>query len=79
MQKKLTITLEQDIYNALHAVVGRGRISQFIATLVRPHVCQLELEASYQRLAEEEKKTKESQEWVDGTSSDFGSLLDEAW
>ena len=38
MQRKLTITLNEEVYESLHAVVGRGNISQFIEDLVRPHV-----------------------------------------
>src|SRR5438874_12500405 len=36
MQKKLTITLDERVYNGLHTVIGRRRISRFIESLVRP-------------------------------------------
>lgn len=39
MQKKLTITINEEVYNGLHKVIGCRRISQFIANLVRP-VCR---------------------------------------
>ena len=38
MQKKLTITIDEDVYAALHRVVGRRKISGFIESLVRPHL-----------------------------------------
>lgn len=38
MQKKLTITVDERVYDGLHSVVGRRRISQFIESLVRPYV-----------------------------------------
>ncbi len=38
MQKKLTITVDEQVYLGLHSVVGRRNISQFINSLVRPHV-----------------------------------------
>ena len=38
MQKKLTITIDEDVYAGLYRVVGRGKISKFIESLVRPHV-----------------------------------------
>nr|NIO71365.1 addiction module antitoxin [Anaerolineae bacterium] len=38
MQKKLTITIDEQVYEGLHAVIGRGRISRFIEDLVRPYV-----------------------------------------
>lgn len=41
MQKKLTITIDEEVYARLHSVIGRRRISRFIETLVRPHVSNL--------------------------------------
>ncbi|MGH3089474.1 MAG: hypothetical protein ACRDSJ_19455 [Rubrobacteraceae bacterium] len=38
MHEKLTITVDEKVYEGLHRVVGRQRISQFIERLVRPHV-----------------------------------------
>ena len=38
MRKKFTITLDEQVYEALHRVIGGGSISQFIEDLVRPHV-----------------------------------------
>ena len=38
MQKKLTITIDEDVYAALRRMVGRRKISGFIESLVRPHV-----------------------------------------
>ena len=38
MQKKLTITLDETVYDGLHKVIGRRRISRFIEELVRPHI-----------------------------------------
>ena len=35
MQKKLTITLDEQVYQGLHTVIGRRRISRFIETVVR--------------------------------------------
>ena len=38
MQKKLTITLDAQVYEGLHRMIGARRISRFIESLVRPHV-----------------------------------------
>ena len=38
MQKKLTITVDERVYDGLHSVIGRRRISRFIESLVRPYV-----------------------------------------
>ena len=54
MQKKLTITLEDRVYQGLHAVVGRRRISRFIESLVRPYVIGKDLDTAYRQMAREE-------------------------
>jgi len=38
MQKKLTITIDEKVYDRLYTVIGRRRISRFIEDLVCPHV-----------------------------------------
>ena len=55
MQRKLTITLDEEIYEGLHKVIGRRKISQFIEDLVRPHVTTSELEAGYAAMAADEE------------------------
>lgn len=67
MHKKLTITIEEQVYQALHRVVGRRNISRFIETLVRPHVITKDLEAGYRRMAEDEAREGEALEWAEGT------------
>ena len=76
MQKKLTITIDEDVYNGLHRIVGRGKISGFIENLVRPHVDALNLDASYRELAESELASTESEEWVEGLVGDVGASLE---
>ena len=39
MQKKLTINVDEEVYAGLYQVVGRGRISRFIESVVRPVCC----------------------------------------
>ena len=41
MQKKLTITLDAQVYKGLHTNIGKGRISKFIEDLVRPYTARL--------------------------------------
>ena len=71
MHKKLTITLEEEIYEGLHRVIGRGSISQFIAELVRPHVVGADLEASYATMAATEAREREALEWVEELAEDL--------
>ena len=53
-KKKLTITLDARVYEGLHAVIGRRRISRFIEILVRPHVPGKSLDTAYRNMARDE-------------------------
>jgi hypothetical protein len=70
MQKKLTITVDERIYDGLHAVIGRRRISRFIESLVRPHVLGKDLEVAYQQMAQEEAREAEALEWAEASVGD---------
>lgn len=70
MQKKLTITLDERVYEGLHRVIGRRRISQFIESLVRPHVMDDDLEAAYAQMAQDEAREAEALEWAEATVGD---------
>ena len=72
MQKKLTITIDEDVYDGLYTVVGPRRISQFIEDLVRPHVTDLDLAAAYRQMAEDEQREAEAVEWAEATVGDVG-------
>ncbi len=74
MQKKLTITVDERVYDGLRNVVGRGRISQFIESLVRPYVLGKDLEIAYQQMAQEEAREAEALEWAEAT---LGDVADE--
>ena len=65
MQKKLTITIDETVYNGLHSVIGPRRISRFIEGLVRPHVLNKDLEEGYQQMAQDE-----ALEWSEATIGD---------
>jgi len=70
MQKKLTITIDEEVYKGLHAVIGRGRISRFLENLARPHVVCPDLEAAYQEMAGDEVREAEADEWAEGVIGD---------
>lgn len=75
MRKKLTITIDEEVYEGLHEVVGRQRISRFIEDLVRPHVLSRDLEAAYMQMAQDETREVEAMEWAEAT---IGDVSDEA-
>jgi predicted CopG family antitoxin len=70
MQRKLTITIDEQVYEGLYQVVGRRRISRFIEDLVRPHVLHQDLEAAYEQMAQDEKREAEALEWAEATIGD---------
>jgi len=70
MQKKLTVTIDERVYDGLHRVVGRRRISRFVESLVRPHVIGKDLEAAYRHMAQEEAREAEALEWAEATVGD---------
>jgi predicted CopG family antitoxin len=73
MQKKLTITVDEQVYAGLHRVVGRHKISRFIETLVRPHVIQQDLWAAYREMAGDEAREAEAHEWAEATVVDVAN------
>jgi hypothetical protein len=74
MRKKLTITIDEAVYEGLHRRIGRRRISRFLEMLARPHVVDLELEAGYQAMAADEAREAEAGEWAENT---LGDVADE--
>lgn len=70
MQKKLTITVDEEVYEGLYKVIGRRHISQFIEDLVRPHVIGVDLERGYQAMAADEMREAEALEWSEATIGD---------
>ena len=70
MRKKLTITVDEDVYAGLHSIIGRRKISEFIESLVRPHVLHKDLEAGYRDMAADEVREAESLEWAEATVMD---------
>jgi hypothetical protein len=74
MQKKLTITVDERVYDGLRTIVGPGRISQFIESLVRPYVVGKDLELAYQQMAQEEAREAEALDWAEAT---IGDVADE--
>lgn len=71
MSKKLTITVDDEIYAGLHNVVGRRRISRFLNDLARPHVLQRDLAEGYRAMAADEARERCAAEWVENLAQDI--------
>ena len=74
MQKTLTLTVDEDIYNGLCQTVGRNKISHFVENLIRPHVIKSDLFEGYQAMAADTVREAEALEWAEAT---FGDICDE--
>jgi predicted CopG family antitoxin len=74
MQNKLTITVDEKVYSALHKYIGRRKISKFIEGLVRPHALDKSLLDAYAEMAKDEAREKEAFEWSEGL---IGDVADE--
>ena len=70
MHRKLTITVDEEVYEGLHRVVGRRRISRFLSDLARPHVVDTSLDAGYRAMGEDEAREIEASEWSEGLIAD---------
>lgn len=75
MQKKLTITVDSEVYEGLYRQVGSRRISQFIENLVRPHVVPEDLQFAYAQMAADEAREAEAEDWSEALLRD---VADEA-
>ena len=75
MHKKLTIAVDEIVYDGLNRIIGRGRISQFIEDLVRPHVPGTEIEEGYRAMAADAAREREAAEWIDALSLQGSFIL----
>lgn len=65
MQKKLTITVDEEVYKGLHKTIGPGKISKFVERLVRPHVVRQNLESAYSQMSKDKKREAEALDWAE--------------
>jgi hypothetical protein len=75
MQKKLTISIDEAVYEGLHRVIGRRNISRFLEGLARPHILPAAIDEAYRQMAADEARETEAMEWAEGL---VGDVADEA-
>jgi predicted CopG family antitoxin len=73
MHRKMTITLDEEIYEGLYRTVGKRQISQFIEDLVRPHVLDTALDEGYKAMATDKAREAEAREWCNGLAGDMAN------
>jgi hypothetical protein len=71
MHRKMTITLDEAVYDGLYRTVGKRRMSQFIEDLLRPHVVDTSLDAGYRAMAADTAREAEAAEWSNALSGDM--------
>lgn len=74
MNRKLTITVSEAVYEGLHRNIGRRHISQFIDKLARPHVVLPDIEASYRDMAADLAREQEAVEWSESLIADASPI-----
>jgi len=70
--KKLTITVDEDVYDGLRLKVGPRRISRFLNDLAKPLVTEDALLAGYRAMAEDGAREAEALAWSDALIADSG-------
>lgn len=73
MHKKMTITLDEAVYDGLWRTIGKRRMSQFIEDLLRPHVMGASLEDGYKAMAQDHNREAEATQWTNALSKDMAN------
>jgi hypothetical protein len=71
MHKRMTITLDEAVYDGLYRTVGKRRMSQFIEDLLRPHVVDSSLDDGYRAMAADKARESEALEWCNALAGDM--------
>jgi len=71
MQKKLTISIAENVYNDLYAVIGKRKISKFIENLIKPYIISDNLSLAYQEISQDAQREIEFCESVEGLIQNY--------
>jgi predicted CopG family antitoxin len=69
MARKLTILLDDEVYERLHAAAGKRRVGRYVEALVRDRLRD-ELESAYAAMAREEAREADAFDWAEATLED---------
>ena len=72
MMRKLTLTVDEDVYAGLRAKVGPRRISRFLNDLAKPLVTEDALLEGYRAMAADGVREQDALEWCDALIGDIG-------
>ncbi|GHV95795.1 hypothetical protein AGMMS50293_21150 [Spirochaetia bacterium] len=63
MQRQMTISVEEDVYNILAPLMAQKTLGEYISNLVRSRNKTQEMEEAYKAMAADTEREKEAQEW----------------
>ena len=70
MPRKLTILLDEQVYERLHAVAGKRRVGRLVEQLVRDRLLYEDLDGAYASMAKDERREAEAFDWAEATLED---------
>jgi hypothetical protein len=70
MPRKLTIMIDDEVYEGLYSRIGPRKIGRFLESLARPHVIDSHLESEYRSMAADEVREAAALEWADDFIAD---------
>jgi len=73
MRRRMTITLDEAVYEGLYRTVGKRRMSQFIEDLLRPYVLDTSLDDGYRAMAADKAREAEAMEWCNAIAGDMAN------
>jgi hypothetical protein len=71
VRKKLTISVDEEVYRGLYRVVGRRHISRLLNDLARRHVVPDALKEGYRAMAADDEHEREAMEWIEGVVAEI--------
>jgi len=71
MHKRMTISLDEAVYDGLYRTIGKRQISQFIEDLLRPHVMDTALDEGYRAMAADTGREADAKEWSNALAKDM--------
>ena len=73
MRRRMTITLDEVVYDGLYRTIGKRRMSQFIEDLLRPHVLDTALDEGYRAMAADAEREADAQAWSNALAMDMAN------
>jgi hypothetical protein len=70
MPRKLTVLLDERVYERLHAMAGKRRVGRLIEQLVRDRLLHEDLDGEYAAMAADERRESEAFDWAEATLQD---------